>query len=120
MRAGLGWTFRSYLVAALLSLPLVAVRMPSHGNPCERLITDPAWMAWLFRDVLWSSLVVFLPVSAAITAVIVWRSGLSARTSAAIAVGVGFVLVLANVGYSMATATCYTEIHIAYAGDALG
>jgi hypothetical protein len=116
MRAGLGLTLRWYVVAALLSLPLIAVRMPSHGDPCRTPITEPAWAAFVFRDVLWISMAVFLPISAAITAVIIWRSGLSARRSAAIGAGVGLILVLANVANSMATSTCYIEIHIGPAG----
>jgi hypothetical protein len=110
IRAAVGWTLSWYLVAGLLSVPLAAVRMPSRGNPCEGLITDPAWVAWLFRDVLWLSLAASLPVSAAVMAVLVWRSGLSGKTCAAIGVGVGFILVLATLGYSMATATCYGEV----------
>lgn len=110
IRASVGWTLCWYAVAGLLSVPLAAVRMPSRGDPCDGLVTDPHWMAWLFRDVLWISLVVFLPVSAAAVAVLVWRSGLSGKTCAAIGVGVGFILVSANLCYSWIMATCYSEI----------
>jgi hypothetical protein len=111
MRTGLRWTLGWYLVAGLVSLPLAAVAMPSRGSPCGQVFPDPAWAAWLFRGVLWFSLAVFLPVSAGVTALLVWRTGRSARTCAAIGAGTGFVLVVVNVIWSMATAYCYVEIH---------
>jgi hypothetical protein len=112
IRSAVGWTVGWFLLAGAASLPLGAVPMPSSGSPCHGFPTDPAWAAWLFRDTLWLSLAVYLPVSAGVTAVLAWRTSRSVRVCTAIGVGVGFVLVLANVVQSMATATCTMHIQL--------
>ena len=112
IRTAVGWTIAWFVIAGVVSLPLAAVKMPYGGDPCRNLFADPAWAAWIFRDVLWFSLAVCLPVSAAITAVLAWRSELSVRRCTAIGAGIGLALVLASVVSSMATATCRVEIHL--------
>jgi hypothetical protein len=112
IRTAVGWTVGWFVVAGAASLALAAVDMPSGGNPCQNVLSDPAWAAWLFRDTVWLSLAACLPVSTAVTAVLAWRTRMSARTCTAIGVGIGCVLVLAIVGQSMATVTCHLEIQL--------
>ncbi|SIN22434.1 hypothetical protein SAMN04489832_4140 [Micromonospora cremea] len=80
--------------------------MPSHPVPCEALTGDPAWLVWVFRETVWLSLAFSLPLAAVVTAVFVWRTGLSAKGAAALGLGVGLVLTVATVSYSIAAATC--------------
>ncbi|MEU8180850.1 hypothetical protein AB0B85_19715 [Micromonospora sp. NPDC049044] len=102
----MGWTLLAYAFAGLATAPLAAAPMPAHPVPCEELTGDPAWLVWVLRETVWLSLAFSLPPAAVVTAVCVWRTGLSTKGAAALGVGVGLVLATATVGYSITTATC--------------
>ncbi|WP_406078205.1 hypothetical protein [Micromonospora sp. NBC_00858] len=105
-RAALSWTVLAYTFVGLATAPLAAAPRPAHPVPCEEITGDPAWLVWVFRETVWLSLAFSLPLAAVVTAVFVWRTGLSSKGAAALGVGVGLVLAAATVGYSIAGATC--------------
>jgi hypothetical protein len=111
IRTAVGWTVGWFVVAGAASLPLATAAQPSSGNSCQ-FLPDPAWWAWTFRSTAWVSLAVSLPLACAVTAVLAWRTGLSARTCIAIGVGAGFAIALTSVVQSMASATCETKIQL--------
>jgi hypothetical protein len=100
-----------YVALGLISVPLALVPRPSGGDPCAR-IPDPAWLAWLYRDVWWWSLAFTLPVAMAVTALVAWRSAWPPARATAIGVAAGLLIALAELTASVLTAYCVGRVEL--------
>jgi hypothetical protein len=111
VRGAIAQTVSWYVVAGLLSAPLVLVPRPTGGDPCAR-IPNPAWLAWLYRDVWWLNLAVTLPVAMAVTAVVVWRFAWPPARGTAVGVATGLVIALASLAVSVLRAYCVGQVEL--------